>query len=423
MNSKTKSAFTLVELIVAVAILIILSTIWLVSYFKFIPWARDAGRIQNILNISEALENYKLNSNLPKPEKSIEIKQWTDILWWQGYMWTNQLANLWLNKDILDPEDEVHFSYYLLKNRKSYQLLSFLEEPTTHTSLNTYIPRTTSAIGDMYEFRIPYSYGGKLWIYLDELHNPIQEISDIITAWEFDLSNLGTARNYKSYISNTQIITWSWSDLIKTNPKYSCKRIKETKPNSNDGIYVIEPVLGEKINVYCDMTTSGWGWTLVHKTTDNADDLWGTLTDTEWTPIWDDDKEYRLSINYWQALSTTDAMAKNLRIDEVSWNDIQPGYLESISTSWVTFSTSDTYRIFGQANGTENLCTSWTPYWNSSCCSRCVNYNSPANYWFPSNAPMLRSAFTSYTGSAIEWVWGSDDANRHRLKKMWIFLR
>ncbi|MEF2175368.1 MAG: fibrinogen-like YCDxxxxGGGW domain-containing protein [Candidatus Absconditabacteria bacterium] len=201
-----------------------------------------------------------------------------------------------------------------------------------------------------------------------------------------------------------------------------------TKACLSSGIYKIDPDGGSTSNsfeVYCNMTTDGGGWTLVHKTTSSTTDLAGSLNTTEGTPDWDSANEYRLTIDYWKGLSTEKAMAMNIRIDGVSWNDIQTGYITAISTSGVTYSQTDTYRLFnfGTQGYGQNNCTSGTYYWNESCCARCVNYDNTSSYGSPISSPMVNTSSVSYVGSALEGGGGTHDSTRHRLSKMGIFLR
>jgi hypothetical protein len=202
----------------------------------------------------------------------------------------------------------------------------------------------------------------------------------------------------------------------------SCNRIKETWWAKWNWTYTINPTWTESIQVYCDMTTDWGWWTLVHKTTDSANDLVWAINTTEWNATWDDDGEYRLSINYWKWLSKSKIMRKNIRIDGLSWNDIQSTYITNVTTSNITLSWTDTYYIFNWGASVTN-CTSWTNYFNSACCATCVNYDLSATYWIPDNSPMLSVTNTSYTWSAIEWAWWTWDSSRHRMSKMGIFIK
>ena len=54
---KNKNAFTLVEIVVAVTILIILTSIWFLYYSTYAPKARDVVRNQDLVNISDVMDN------------------------------------------------------------------------------------------------------------------------------------------------------------------------------------------------------------------------------------------------------------------------------------------------------------------------------------------------------------------------------
>src|ERR1700730_5715915 len=59
---KSKSGFTIVELIIVITIISLLTTIAIVSYTKVQSNARDTTRQQNVTSIDEALEKYYVNN-------------------------------------------------------------------------------------------------------------------------------------------------------------------------------------------------------------------------------------------------------------------------------------------------------------------------------------------------------------------------
>jgi hypothetical protein len=51
--------------------------------------------------------------------------------------------------------------------------------------------------------------------------------------------------------------------LSEDEPALSCKDLLEVRPGALNGVYWIEPVLGDSFEAYCDMESDGGGWTRV----------------------------------------------------------------------------------------------------------------------------------------------------------------
>lgn len=420
-----KKWFTLVELIIVMMIVIIIGTLSTVSYISHLSETRDVNRMEQIISIKKWFDVYKQQAKLPNPDDSIEIKINGILVWYQWYAWKSVLSNINFLEGWRDLKDKQYFSYYLTKDKSKYQLLTFLEE---RQNSDVWFISKAYALEINYSQRIPKVIGHGLWMYVDFENTPVQEIDSLKSAWFLDI--WVTNDMYKSYISDSIIIEWTGATLVASIPNKSCKRIKQMWWDTWNGLYTINPNWNEEIEAYCDMETEGGWWTLVHKTTDNSDNvLVGSLTTNAWSPRWDKDNEYRMSIDNWKSLSTDAIMAKNIRVDGKIWNDIIYSTIASISSStWVVLLwQADDYDIFNvwTAWNGESTCTAWLNYFNAPsgfCCVRCIKYND-ASWYGVSNQPMVWTNSTSYTWSAVEWALWTNDASWHVLSKMWIFIR
>ena len=426
LSSEETSAqwFTLVELIVVITIVWILSTIGFVSYSSYLTGARDSSRLWQLANLTEAMQVFSTSRKLPLPDNKIDITASGTIVAYQGYAGVDVLDTLDYTNGGKDPKDKSYFTYSVTKNRNSLQLLALMEEANSLQTLSIPWISTTHAVD--YSERYPKTYGNKIGILTstdtDTYNTPAQEVT-----WVTSVDLVNTTEDYIAHLSDTDFIEGEGPELRKANPLHSCKRVKQSGQGSQSWLYTINPDGLWELQVYCDMETRGGWWTLVHKTTDSPDNLTQTLTQTEWFPNWKNNKEYKLSIDYWQTLSTEAVMATNERIDWLKWNDITDGVITNISTSGVTFSETDTYRVLGSWTtwGSQDNCTDNSYYWNnpgSGCCARCINNDATSSYG-SNKQPFVVSTATSAIESAVEWAWWTNDSLVHVLDKMGIFIK
>ncbi|XP_068103122.1 intelectin-1b-like [Hyperolius riggenbachi] len=91
--------------------------------------------------------------------------------------------------------------------------------------------------------------------------NKMKVISQLLSCWRDDDNNYISASDFNRY----------------NNERYrSCAEIKQSKPGTEDGIYTLTMEDGLSYQTFCDMTTSGGGWTLVASIHEN--NLYGKCT-------------------------------------------------------------------------------------------------------------------------------------------------
>ena len=321
-----KNGFTLVELIVVVTIVAILSTIWFISYSQYLSKTRDSNRISQLKNLSSALEVYRTKNRLPIADDYIEITSNNQIIWYQWYLWKNILDLLEYTQAWKDPLDNSYFTYYVTHNKRYYQLMAFLENPFENSEI---LHNKTNAYQD-YSQRFPVVYGSKLGIFTDINNQPIQAIDSL---W-YSLDIVNTQNEFKSHLSNQNVVQWSWSTLVSFTPNASCQRLYLLW-NRQNGVYTINPNGAGNIEVYCDMVTAGWWWTLVATTADDNTDSW-TYDNREL--LWNSQTLWTLEDKYkdfkspaYSQMKFKDIMFYDKQNIWWSYNNVNPDYDETLS--------------------------------------------------------------------------------------------
>lgn len=135
MKKPSYCAFTLVEIIVATAILITLSTIGFYNYTQNIADARDGVRKTDLLSLQSELNLYKRESGAyPIAWDNFEIRNRGLAVANQGYLNT-KVALSSRNTLPMDPKLEIPYIYATTSNRQEFQLAATLENNVNSTAL------------------------------------------------------------------------------------------------------------------------------------------------------------------------------------------------------------------------------------------------------------------------------------------------
>lgn len=261
---KIQKAFTLVELIVVVTILAILSAVGFVTYSGYIAWVRDTGRLTSLNSMADALELYSNRQTVPIPDNNVEVRSSGSLVAWQGVAWENTLRTIEFYKWAIDPLTEKHFSYYVTRDRKSFQLLGFLED--SEKDKIQAVRNKVRASDEEYFLLYPKVFGNKIWILTTPDFEPIQENS--IVTWSGHIDIKTTDQEYIAFLTEEEKITGTGAELqylewllLAWDLRNSCKKILAANPRltGKDGIYYIN--LNGPQKVYCDMTDKWGGWT------------------------------------------------------------------------------------------------------------------------------------------------------------------
>lgn len=257
MNIKKIKAFTLVELIVIVTILAVLSTIWFISYSSYLSGVRDTNRVSNMKALSDGLEMYRNEHNLPLPENSIEIRENWELVARQWDAWENVLETIEFSNGWIDPQNGEYISYYLTKDKKYYQLMVFLEWNLSDLSFN--ILNKARAID--YSSKNPIVLGKKLWILTDDYNTPVHKIPEVINNWFIDIWTWTWV--YIAHFKENWNLKWDIQDLWVVSElaqnwwkPNSCLTWVLMNPELNwwDWNYQITDINKNSYEWYCDWT-------------------------------------------------------------------------------------------------------------------------------------------------------------------------
>ena len=350
--------FTLVELIVVITIIGILSTIGFVSYSGYLTGARDSSRIAQLNKLTDSLQVYATTKRLPLPDNYSQVTASGTLV---AYQWTagiDVLEALDYTNGGKDPKDKTYFTYYLDKDRTTFQMMALIE---VETNLS-FFPQTYAAD---YTERYPKVYGKKLWVITTSGTNiPLQEITPEVSS----LDIVATTDTYVAHLSSTETLEGDGTVLRESMSNANCRRIKEVGKWNGSDIYTINPGGNGEISVYCEMENAGGGWTLIGRSESGSSgtigwgvSAWSVTDDTAHYSLWSRTEDMDFS----EIMVGRYSIAK--RIDYAVSFDVNDTDLDTTSSS--TFATSNCELLIDTwlttAEKAWNHCNHFQ-YWGSS---------------------------------------------------------
>lgn len=246
-NFQNKKAFTLVELIVVVTILIVLSTISFVSYQNSLLDARNSVRISDMSNIKMALKNHKLkNWSYPLPWDPINITNSEIVI--QQWFLNDKVATQELIKKPTDPlVTEKYYPYSITNNKMFFQVAMSLEDESTGNDyqMRAYVDWDYQQIKN----DIPSL------VFATDSSGSIQDLSNafIVDKWTYNLPYDENGDIINSAISFEELISEWWISIPKFYWYYSCQEIYENGASMWSWTYEILQSNGKHTSTWCLM--------------------------------------------------------------------------------------------------------------------------------------------------------------------------
>lgn len=197
--------FTIVEVIVSVAILAILATISFFAFNTYVSWSRDSKRIVDVESISNALEVYaKKNwASYPKPSDFILLSySWETANLPFAYLWfVKNNLELSFNTVPSDPITADFYPYWITIDKKTYQIACTLENPPSDTVWLDFTTNKAYAWAEYSYVIWNYKKNESKWYYADSI---------ILLESSWGLAWIPKTDTVIWSLSGTTFTTWTW---------------------------------------------------------------------------------------------------------------------------------------------------------------------------------------------------------------------
>lgn len=156
-KNRLSPGFTLMEILVAMAIMGILAGVGFSSYTVSIQKSRDAQRKSDLNQLQRALESYYSDFGVYPDENAGRIMgcgDGTETCLWGG-AFSLDSGKLYMKTIPRDPIDNVSYVYVVSSNQLKYQIFALVENPND-PDIDTY-SATCSTTGDLCNYGVSSS--------------------------------------------------------------------------------------------------------------------------------------------------------------------------------------------------------------------------------------------------------------------------
>ncbi len=420
--------FTLVELIIVMAILAILWTISFISLHWYTSNARNSARLSDIQDIWKVLELYKVdNWEYPTPTNWKDITYSWSKVWSQWTFGKDTISLLWSKSQIskvpIDPLTWSQYTYSLLNTKKKYQIAWVFEWDIALNNFNT-----ANAAWQYGVTKIFWNYNWKIiklwkcnsitvlalpsiiaWDLSELSLNKIIQKKELLYTWftwlpsSYRWTSKFSSNSDKNIFVNPwkiEVYTWTCNNLkqenIQTNfiqnlqQAYSWTAIEnneDIKPiTNNPTVYTAQTIIHNFVtpNVKITASNNWWNWKNWWNSNPHIAANWVTIT-CDWMNPWD-----TFDVN-WKTYTVVD----NQMLEDKIWSN-DTAFYESACTSLVTsFNYWWNKWVLYNANINPDI-SSWDTSkvtnmrqmfaWASS-------FNQPLNNWNVSNVTNMQNMF------------------------------
>lgn len=223
---KERKAFTLVELVITITIIVILASISFLNIWDYTKNARDTVRISDLDNIVSVM-NLSLSTwdDLIKPDnivsENVKFQETWDLNWIEWEFWEQNFAK-YSNLSNLpkDPKLKNNYKYFQSEDWDYYLLEATLENGEKEVRTNSWI----SNVRPLYEEMDPKAdWTCEKWYYLWNEKCRIPWEMELV----YRLENLNSAKIILDFKGNYNIVEIDWGDEELNNKCVKNKKWKD----------------------------------------------------------------------------------------------------------------------------------------------------------------------------------------------------